>query len=86
LPPAGGQDNLLFVEKPMSEPVAYLKALTPEGKAALGGSLLEIPRFPFRVGRESRKAGKPMEGGISRTAGRIRCPATISTWRRPAPS
>jgi pSer/pThr/pTyr-binding forkhead associated (FHA) protein len=53
------------MEIPMNEAVAYLKALTPEGQAALGGSLLEIPRFPFRVGRESRKAGKPMEGGTS---------------------
>lgn len=33
---------------------AYLKALTPEARAALGGALSEITTFPFRVGRESR--------------------------------
>jgi hypothetical protein len=33
---------------------AFLKPLTPEAKACLGTSLLKIPDFPFRVGRESR--------------------------------
>jgi pSer/pThr/pTyr-binding forkhead associated (FHA) protein len=32
----------------------YLKPLTPEARAALGGAPLEIRQFPFRVGRESR--------------------------------
>jgi len=32
-----------------------LAALTPEAKAALGASELEIGAFPFRVGRESRQ-------------------------------
>src|SRR5262245_57055304 len=32
----------------------YLKPLTPEARAALGGAPLKIRQFPFRVGRESR--------------------------------
>jgi len=38
----------------MEEITAFLKALTPESEAGLGTSLFKIPRFPFRVGRESR--------------------------------
>lgn len=34
---------------------AYLFALTPESKTALGGAEVEITAFPFRVGRESRR-------------------------------
>ena len=33
---------------------AFLKALTPEARVCLGTQMLRIPRFPFRVGRESR--------------------------------
>jgi hypothetical protein len=47
----------------MKEPVAFLKALTPEAQAALGGVLLEIPRLPFRVGRESRGERRSLAGG-----------------------
>jgi len=40
----------------MTETAAFLKAMTPEAKACLGTSLFKIPRFPFRVGRESRES------------------------------
>jgi len=40
--------------------VAYLKAMTPESKASLGGSLYRIPHFPFKVGRESRVSVRPL--------------------------
>jgi len=39
----------------MAEMVAFLKALTPEAKECLGKLIFEIPLFPFRVGRESRR-------------------------------
>lgn len=39
----------------MAHTSVILKALTPEAKAALGGDRLEITRFPFKVGRESRE-------------------------------
>jgi hypothetical protein len=42
---------------------AFLAALTPEAKAAIGGMEVEITTFPFRVGRESRKM-KWSEHGI----------------------
>jgi hypothetical protein len=35
---------------------AALAALTPEARAALGGDVLRITAFPFRVGRDSRGA------------------------------
>jgi pSer/pThr/pTyr-binding forkhead associated (FHA) protein len=41
------------------ETTASLKALTPEARATLNGSLYEIPHFPFRVGRESRIGHTP---------------------------
>ncbi len=44
----------------MPELIAFLKALTPEAKASLGGSLYRIPRFPFKVGRESRVSVRPL--------------------------
>jgi len=37
----------------------FLKGLTPEAKSALGGDMVEIKRFPFRVGRESRMFAPP---------------------------
>ena len=40
-----------------------LAALTPEAREALGAAEIEITRFPFRVGRESR--------GGQRAAGRV---------------
>lgn len=49
---------------------AVLIALTPEARVALGGDEVEISRFPFRVGRESR--------GPQRTAARV-----IMERRRP---
>jgi len=39
---------------------AYLKALTPESKASLGGWLYRIPHLPFRVGRECRVSVRPL--------------------------
>jgi hypothetical protein len=41
------------------ETTAFLKALTPEAKECLNGSLFKIPHFPFRVGRESRIGHTP---------------------------
>jgi hypothetical protein len=44
----------------LPEFVAFLKALTHESKASLGGSLYRIPHFPFKVGRECRVAVRPL--------------------------
>jgi hypothetical protein len=44
----------------LPEYAAFLKALTPESKASLGGSLFRIPHFPFKVGRECRVAVRPL--------------------------
>lgn len=52
------------------DPRATLVALTPEAKAALGGALMKISRFPFRVGREAR--------GLPRAA-----PRTLVDRRKP---
>jgi pSer/pThr/pTyr-binding forkhead associated (FHA) protein len=41
--------------KPMTNAKVYLKALTPEAEGSIGAKLFLIPRFPFRVGRESRR-------------------------------
>jgi pSer/pThr/pTyr-binding forkhead associated (FHA) protein len=38
----------------LAEITVFLKALTPEARSSLGGPILKINRFPFRVGRESR--------------------------------
>ena len=43
----------------MVETQALLKALTPEAAQCLGASVLPIPVFPFRVGRESRMGETP---------------------------
>lgn len=37
-------------------PCPVLVALTPEARAALGADTVDITKFPFRVGRESRAA------------------------------
>lgn len=42
----------------MKEYVACLKSLTPEAKAAIGGTFYPMPKFPFRVGRESRASNR----------------------------
>jgi hypothetical protein len=44
----------------LPEFVVFLKAITPESKASLGGSLYRIPHFPFKVGRECRVAVRPL--------------------------
>ncbi len=44
----------------MPDLAAFLKALTPEAKASLGGSLYRSPHYPFKVGRESRVAVRPL--------------------------
>lgn len=49
-----------------------LVALTPEAKAALGGSEVGISAFPFRVGRDSRRLPRP----APRTLGDRRKPAS----------
>ncbi len=41
-----------------------LVALTPETRTALGGSLTEIERFPYRVGRESRATQRTAGGFV----------------------
>jgi pSer/pThr/pTyr-binding forkhead associated (FHA) protein len=42
------------MEAAVGDDCVYLKALTPESRSALGGTILKITQFPFRVGRESR--------------------------------
>ncbi|PTL35384.1 hypothetical protein CLG94_09960 [Candidatus Methylomirabilis limnetica] len=54
-------------ESSMSEKSAFLKALTPEAKACLGKQMFQIPRYPFRVGGESRR-GIPTQFADSRRA------------------
>jgi pSer/pThr/pTyr-binding forkhead associated (FHA) protein len=39
----------------MTEAIAFLKPLTPEAENSLNARLFQISKFPFRVGRESRK-------------------------------
>jgi pSer/pThr/pTyr-binding forkhead associated (FHA) protein len=39
----------------MTKAIAFLKPLTPEAEISLGTKLYQIPKFPFRVGRENRK-------------------------------
>jgi pSer/pThr/pTyr-binding forkhead associated (FHA) protein len=51
-------------------PQAVLVALTPEAKDAVGGTVMKISRFPFRVGREAR--------GLPRAA-----PRTLVDRRKP---
>jgi hypothetical protein len=46
----------------------FLKALTPEARAALGGPSVKIAQFPFRVGRESRTNSR--SGAIPASPGR----------------
>jgi hypothetical protein len=48
-----------FEEVDVSGAIAFLKALTPEARVCLGAQLFQIPRFPFRVGRESRTSKLP---------------------------
>jgi len=50
---------------------ASLKALTPEAKVSLSGSILEISRFPFRVGRESRIGHTPDYHNSRRNPGSV---------------
>ena len=50
---------------------ATLVALTPEGKAALGGAEVGISTFPFRMGRDSRDRLRP-------------APRTLRDRRKPA--
>jgi pSer/pThr/pTyr-binding forkhead associated (FHA) protein len=46
------------VKPPSGVPRATLVGLTPEARAALGGSEIQIAAFPFRVGRDSRGLGR----------------------------
>ena len=50
---------------------ARLVALTPEAHAALGAGEVEITRFPYRVGRESRGIQRTPQGVVieRRTSG-----------------
>jgi len=52
----------------MSERSASLKALTPEAKACLGKQMLQIHRYPFRVGGESRNGLSPHSADSRRAA------------------
>ncbi len=40
----------------MPKTIAFLKPLMPEAETSLGTRLFQIPKFPFRVGRESRRS------------------------------
>lgn len=44
---------------------ALLVPLTPESRAALGAPQVEIERFPYRVGRESRGPQRTADGFVS---------------------
>ncbi|MBN2200160.1 MAG: FHA domain-containing protein [Candidatus Aminicenantes bacterium] len=44
----------------LKAPEAFLKALTPEAERALGRPELQIPHFPFRIGRDSRRRIMPL--------------------------
>lgn len=44
---------------------AFLAAMTPEAKEAIGSTEVEIQSFPFRVGRESRKMAWTPQGIVS---------------------
>jgi pSer/pThr/pTyr-binding forkhead associated (FHA) protein len=44
---------------------ALLVPLTPESRAALGAPQVEIERFPYRVGRESRGTQRTADGFVS---------------------
>jgi len=48
-----------------ARPKAFLAAMTPEAKAALGGAEVEIAVLPFRVGRESRRMQWTGKGIVS---------------------
>jgi pSer/pThr/pTyr-binding forkhead associated (FHA) protein len=50
----------------LPESLVFLEGLTPEAKSALGGDMVEIKRFPFRVGRESRMFAPPAPVSDSR--------------------
>jgi pSer/pThr/pTyr-binding forkhead associated (FHA) protein len=52
-------------EPPALHARARLVALTPEAQAALGGLEREIPRLPYRVGRESRGIQRTPRGFVS---------------------
>lgn len=39
----------------MTDMAAFLKPLTPEAEKSLGTRLYQLSKFPFRVGRESRR-------------------------------
>jgi predicted component of type VI protein secretion system len=53
----------------MTETAGFLKALTPEAKASLGAMQIEIPHYPFRVGRESRSGNGTMFANSRRRPG-----------------
>ena len=48
---------------------AMLVALTPEAHAALGARDVEITRFPYRVGRESRGIQRTSHGFVTERRG-----------------
>jgi pSer/pThr/pTyr-binding forkhead associated (FHA) protein len=57
------------MERSLPESKVLLKALTPEAELCLGGSLVRIQIFPFRVGRESRVGDSPFFPNSRRCAG-----------------
>jgi pSer/pThr/pTyr-binding forkhead associated (FHA) protein len=59
----GREEAMMTPSQVPAGPRALLAALTPEAQAALGAAEVEITRFPFRVGRESR-AGQRLAGRV----------------------
>jgi pSer/pThr/pTyr-binding forkhead associated (FHA) protein len=53
----------------MTKTIAFLKPLTPEAEISLGTRLFQIPKFPFRVGRESRRSQTANYPSFRRRAG-----------------
>lgn len=53
---------------------ALLVTLTPESRAALGAPQVEVERFPYRVGRESRGTQRTADGFVSERRSPGSCP------------
>jgi len=69
-------------EPPAPHARAMLVARTPESRAAQGGFEREIPRLPYRVGRESRGIQRTPRGFVSERRDPGPDPTTTSTSSR----